>query len=76
MKNKDLGKFLNDLRETLEKSLEEKRGRKRHRKKAAKRRRKMINCTRIAKRKYDAWIPLHMLPALLFSAVVVKFGKV
>ncbi len=60
--------FINQLREKYlsEESLEEKRGRKRHRKKAAKKKKKADRCTRIAKRKYDAW------PSAYASGAVVR----
>ena len=44
----------------------EKRGRKRHKKKAAKKKKKDDRCTRIAKRKYDAW------PSAYASGAVVQ----
>jgi len=44
----------------------EKRGRKRHKKKAAKKKKKDDRCTRIAKRKYDAW------PSAYASGAVVR----
>ena len=49
-----------------EDSLDEKRGRKRQRKKAAKKKKKDDRCTRIAKRKYDAW------PSAYASGAVVQ----
>ena len=59
---------IKNLREKYigEDSLDEKRGRKRHRKKAAKKKKKDDRCTRIAKRKYDAW------PSAYASGAVVQ----
>ena len=64
--------FIKNLREkyTGEDSLDEKRGRKRQRKKAAKKKKKDDRCTRIAKRKYDAW------PSAYASGALVQCRKV
>jgi hypothetical protein len=63
-----IDEFIKNLKEKYigEDSLDEKRGRKRHRKKAAKKKKKADRCTRIAKRKYDAW------PSAYASGAVVR----
>jgi len=63
-----IDQFIKNLREKYigEDSLDEKRGRKKKRKKAAKKKKKDDRCTRIAKRKYDAW------PSAYASGAVVR----